>query len=84
MERGPARRPPGGRRGWPLTLELEVDGLGRVLVCHATPARTRPIYTRITPDDELRRALRGVDADVIVCGHTHMQYDRRSRAASRS
>ena len=28
---------------WPLTLELEVDGLGRVLVCHSTPASPDPI-----------------------------------------
>ncbi len=61
---------------WPLTAALTVDGLGRVLVCHSTPASDDPIYTRITPDDELVAALGQVDADVLVCGHTHMQYDR--------
>ena len=39
--------------GWPLTLELEVEGLGRVLLCHATPASDDPIYTRITPEAEV-------------------------------
>jgi putative phosphoesterase len=62
---------------WPLTLELTVDGLGAVLVCHATPSSDTPIYTRITPDDELASLLGPVEADVLVCGHTHMQYDRR-------
>ena len=62
---------------WPLTLELTVDGLGAVLVCHATPSSDTPIYTRITPDDELASLLGPVEADVVVCGHTHMQYDRR-------
>lgn len=62
---------------WPLTLELAVDGLGDVLVCHSTPAADTPIYTRITPDDELVSLLGPVDAHVLVCGHTHMQYDRR-------
>jgi putative phosphoesterase len=61
---------------WPLTLKLRVDGLGDLLVCHSTPTSDTPIYTRITPDDELRPMLGSVDADVLLCGHTHMQYDR--------
>jgi len=62
--------------GWPLTVELSVDGLGETLVCHSTPTSDDPIYTRITPDAELVGILEEVDADVLVCGHTHMQYDR--------
>ena len=62
--------------GWPLTVELSVDGLGETLVCHSTPTSEDPIYTRITPDAELVSILGNVDADVLVCGHTHMQYDR--------
>jgi putative phosphoesterase len=62
---------------WPLTLETAVEGLGGVLLCHSTPSSDTPIYTRITPDDELISLLGGVDADVVVSGHTHMQYDRR-------
>jgi putative phosphoesterase len=61
---------------WPLALELDVKGLGRVLVCHSTPSSDEPIYTRITPDEELLELLGTVAADVLVCGHTHMQYDR--------
>jgi putative phosphoesterase len=61
---------------WPLTFSLEVDGLGRVLVCHSTPSSDTPIYTKVTPDDELVALLGPVEADVLVCGHTHMQYDR--------
>jgi putative phosphoesterase len=63
--------------GWPLTLDFDADGLGRVLVCHSTPRSDEPIYTRTTPDDALVEILGPVDADVLVCGHTHMQYDRR-------
>jgi putative phosphoesterase len=62
---------------WPLTLELDVLGLGRVLLCHSTPGSDDPIYTRITPDHEVIDVLGPVSADVVVCGHTHMQYDRR-------
>ena len=62
---------------WPLTLELSVDGLGTVLVCHSTPASDTPIYTSITPDDEVVELLGSVAADVLICGHTHMQVDRQ-------
>ena len=57
-------------------MEFDIDGLGDVLVCHATPYSDEPIYTRITPDDEVVELLGPLDADVLVCGHTHMQYDR--------
>ena len=61
---------------WPLTLQLAVDGLGRVLVCHATPTSDEPIYTRVTPDEDVAFLFEGSDVDVVVCGHTHVQYDR--------
>jgi putative phosphoesterase len=62
---------------WPLTVELEIDGLGRVLFCHSTPAADDPIYTRLTPDEDLAGLLEDVGADVVVVGHTHVQFDRR-------
>ena len=62
--------------GWPLVRKLDVDGLGRLFVCHSTPASEDPIYTRITPEEEVLELFAGVEADVVVCGHTHMQYDR--------
>src|SRR5688572_2068880 len=68
---------------WPLVLELEVDGLGHVLVCHSTPASPDPIYTRVTPEDEVLALLGPLDAEVVVSGHTHMQYDRRLGAGPR-
>jgi diadenosine tetraphosphatase ApaH/serine/threonine PP2A family protein phosphatase len=32
--------------------------------------------TAATPVERLREMTAGTDADVIVCGHTHMQFDR--------
>jgi putative phosphoesterase len=61
---------------WPLTVSLDVEDLGRVLVCHSTPSSDEPIYTRITPDAEIVELLGPIDADVVVSGHTHMQFDR--------
>ena len=61
---------------WPLTTTLEVPGLGSVLFCHATPENENRIFTRITPEPPLRMLFEPTGADVIVCGHTHMQFDR--------
>ncbi|MDH3206017.1 MAG: metallophosphatase family protein [Gemmatimonadota bacterium] len=61
---------------WPASLLLEVPGVGRVLCCHATPRDDNEIFTRITPEERLRAIFAKVDADMVVCGHTHMQFDR--------
>jgi putative phosphoesterase len=63
-------------RAWPLTLELPVEDLGAALVCHSTPTSDDPIYTRVTPEQDLLELFGGVEVDVVLCGHTHMQYDR--------
>ena len=47
-----------------------------MLFCHATPRNDEEILTRISPDERWERALEGVDADVVVCGHTHVQFRR--------
>ncbi len=61
---------------WPLRLTLTVDGLGAVLFCHATPRRDTEIVTALTPEASVREILAGVEEDVVVCGHTHGQYER--------
>jgi putative phosphoesterase len=61
---------------WPQTLQLEIRGLGEVLFCHATPRNDNEIVTRLTPEDRLLSVFDRLDAAVIVCGHTHMQFDR--------
>jgi putative phosphoesterase len=62
--------------GLPPTVELELDGLGRVLFCHATPRNDLDVFTAITPAERVAPAFAGVDADLVVLGHTHMQFDR--------
>jgi len=61
---------------WPATIELDLGGLGRVLFCHATPRSDDEIITTLTADDAVAEVLGGVPADVVVCGHTHVQVDR--------
>ena len=61
---------------WPQTLRVDIRGLGEVLFCHATPRNDSEIFTRLTDEDRVLPMFEGVDAPVVVCGHTHMQFDR--------
>ena len=61
---------------WPQTLHFEIPGLGGVLFCHATPRNDTEIFTRLTSDDRLFPVFEGVNAPLVICGHTHMQFDR--------
>jgi predicted phosphodiesterase len=62
---------------WPKTLRLEIAGLGAVLFCHGTPRSETEIFTRLTPEERLRPLFDPLGVSVAVCGHTHMQFDRR-------
>jgi len=63
-------------RSWPRTLVQNVQGLGQVLFCHGTPRNENEIFTRLTPESAVLPAFAGVKARVVICGHTHMQFDR--------
>ncbi len=60
----------------PSSRTLEVDGLGRVLFVHATPRNDLDIFTERTPEEQIAPLFENVDAGVIVCGHTHTQFER--------
>src|SRR5919206_3256201 len=63
-------------RSWPPSLRVDVPGLGRALFVHATPTSDSDIFTERTSDDACRRVFSAADADVVVCGHTHIQFER--------
>jgi diadenosine tetraphosphatase ApaH/serine/threonine PP2A family protein phosphatase len=63
-------------RSWPATLRLEIAGIGEVLFCHATPRSDKENFTRLTPEDRLLPIFEGIAVPLVVCGHTHMQFDR--------
>jgi predicted phosphodiesterase len=63
-------------RGWPETVSIDVDGLGPVLFCHGSPRSDEEIITAISPPKRLDPMLDGVLESVVVCGHTHVQFDR--------
>jgi diadenosine tetraphosphatase ApaH/serine/threonine PP2A family protein phosphatase len=52
---------------------VTVDG---VLFCHASPRRDDELLTRISPPERWSEALAGVQARLVVAGHTHQQDDR--------
>jgi predicted phosphodiesterase len=59
------------------TIEVSVDGLGRILFCHGSPRSDEEMILKTTPDEWVREMVAGLEAEVVVCGHTHMQFDRR-------
>ena len=68
------------QRAWlaalPDTLTVAVEGLGPVLFCHGSPRSDQEILTRISSQERVAAALDGVAEEVVVCGHTHVQFDR--------
>jgi putative phosphoesterase len=62
---------------WPKTLTLQIPEMGEVLFCHATPRNENEIFTRLTPEERLMPLFEALNVSVVVCGHTHMQFDRR-------
>ena len=61
---------------WPKTRRLQVHGLGDILFCHGTPRSETECFTRLTPDEHLAPVFEEAGAGVVICGHTHMQFDR--------
>ena len=56
-----------------LPLTMRADG---VLFCHATPRSDEELVTRISAPERWAEVLAGVDAPLVVAGHTHQQDDR--------
>jgi hypothetical protein len=66
-------------RSWKVrngTCALTVDRVGEVLFCYATPRNDTVIFTRRTLESRLLPVFEGVNVGLVVCGHTHMQFDR--------
>jgi putative phosphoesterase len=50
--------------------------VGDVLVCHGSPRSDDETMTSLTSEADLRAMLAGVEQRLVVCGHTHVQFDR--------
>lgn len=57
------------------TLTLDIEYLGETQFCHGSPRSDKEVLTARTPEARLRETITpGVR--LVVCGHTHMQFDR--------
>ncbi len=65
-------------RHLPQTLTLSVEGLGDILFCHATPYSDTDIFTPRTPQARLDQLFQYVQSPLVICGHTHMQFELRT------
>jgi predicted phosphodiesterase len=58
-------------RTWTKTARV-----GDVVFCHATPRSENEIFIRTTAEERLIHIFEAAGAPTVVCGHTHMQFDR--------
>jgi putative phosphoesterase len=69
-----------GQRAWlaalPDTQSVDVDGLGQTLFCHGSPRSDEEILTAISSELRVAEAVSGIAEQTVVCGHTHVQFDR--------
>ena len=47
-----------------------------MLFCHGTPYSETAGFTRLTPEERLLPVFQTVAETLVVCGHTHVQFDR--------
>lgn len=62
--------------GLPLSVTLDVTGLGPVRFCHATARSDTEIVLVDSPLDRYQAAFAGSAEPTVVLGHTHMPFDR--------
>ena len=60
----------------PDSQAIDVDQLGPVLFCHGSPRSDEEILTRISSEERVAAACASVEEALVVCGHTHVQFDR--------
>ncbi len=62
---------------WQLNATFQVGSNTAVLFCHAMPHSDTAVFTIETPATRLESLFKDVTENIIVCGHTHMQFDRQ-------
>ncbi len=63
-------------RGLPRELRFELAGW-RVLCVHGSPRKINEYLYEDRPERSLSHMLEGIEADLLLCGHTHLPYHRR-------
>jgi putative phosphoesterase len=58
-------------------VTLDIEGLGSTLFVHASPRSDREGIRKDASETDIVPILQDVNENVVVCGHTHVQFDRR-------
>ncbi|MDX2163418.1 MAG: metallophosphoesterase family protein [bacterium] len=62
-------------RSLPAHIPLQLEDL-KVLLVHGSPRKVNEYLFEDRPDDYFERIMNAADADVLVCGHTHLPYHK--------
>lgn len=55
----------------PIQLQIEEEGV-KILLVHGSPRKNNEDILPDTPLNEVEEMLKNVEADVVLCGHTHI------------
>ena len=61
---------------FPFSVVVDVQGLGPVRFCHGSPRSDNEAVTPGTSPERFGQMTAGIEEDVLVTGHTHLQFDR--------
>jgi predicted phosphodiesterase len=61
---------------FPFSIVVDIHGLGPVRFCHGSPRSDTELVTPATPAGRIAELCAGIDEQVLVTGHTHLQFDR--------
>jgi putative phosphoesterase len=64
-------------RALPTEVVLELPGGRRLYACHGSPRSPEQAIGAESPEDEIRAAFAGIEADLIAVGHLHEPMLRR-------
>lgn len=60
----------------PESYTIYIDGFEEVLFVHGSPRSDTEAIRFDTPEEEVLEMVQGVKENIIVCGHTHIQFNR--------
>jgi predicted phosphodiesterase len=63
-------------RSYQATVQVDLGADRSLLAVHGSPGSYNEILLPSTPEDVVRAALDGAEADVVAGGHVHMQWTR--------
>jgi predicted phosphodiesterase len=62
--------------GYAGAVTVDVEGAGRLFICHGSPRGDQELVTPGTPDERMEALLAGTQLDVLVTAHVHLQFRR--------